>query len=104
MTEIGARPDSETASTGSDAVPVQGALSEREFQVFLRLAKGETIPLRPEAKTIMDARLSKDDPEANCLPTGVPRIDLDCRGIDYCKSLARSPDVQIGAGLPRLRL
>ena len=38
------------------------------------LAKGETIPLLPEAKKIMDARQSKDDPEANCLPTGVPRI------------------------------
>ena len=38
------------------------------------LAKGETIPLLPEAKKIMEARQSKDDPEANCLPTGVPRI------------------------------
>jgi hypothetical protein len=38
------------------------------------LAKGETIPLLPEAKKIMDSRQSKDDPEANCLPTGVPRI------------------------------
>jgi hypothetical protein len=38
------------------------------------LAKGETIPLLPSAKAIMDKRQSKDDPEANCLPTGVPRI------------------------------
>jgi hypothetical protein len=38
------------------------------------VAKGETIPLLPEAKTIMDARQAKDDPEANCLPTGIPRI------------------------------
>jgi hypothetical protein len=38
------------------------------------LPKGETIPLLPEAKKIMEARQSKDDPEANCLPTGVPRI------------------------------
>jgi hypothetical protein len=38
------------------------------------LAKGETIPLLPGAKTLMEARQSKDDPEANCLPTGVPRI------------------------------
>jgi hypothetical protein len=38
------------------------------------LPPGEVIPLLPEAKKIMDARLSKDDPEANCLPTGVPRI------------------------------
>ena len=38
------------------------------------LAKGETIPLLPEAEKIMKARQSKDDPEANCLPTGIPRI------------------------------
>jgi hypothetical protein len=38
------------------------------------LAPGETIPLLPAAKKLMDARQSKDDPEANCLPTGVPRI------------------------------
>ena len=38
------------------------------------LAKGETIPLLPEAKTIMEARQAQDDPEANCLPTGIPRI------------------------------
>jgi hypothetical protein len=38
------------------------------------LAKGETIPLLPEAKKLMASRQSKDDPEANCLPTGVPRI------------------------------
>ena len=38
------------------------------------LAPGETIPLLPEAKKLMAARESKDDPEANCLPTGVPRI------------------------------
>ena len=38
------------------------------------LPKGQTIPLLPAAKRLMDARQSKDDPEANCLPTGVPRI------------------------------
>jgi len=38
------------------------------------LAPGETIPLLPAAKAIMDRRQSKDDPEANCLPTGIPRI------------------------------
>jgi hypothetical protein len=38
------------------------------------LAPGETIPLLPEAKQLMDSRMSADDPEANCLPTGVPRI------------------------------
>ncbi len=38
------------------------------------LAKGETIPILPEALALMKSRDSKDDPEANCLPTGVPRI------------------------------
>ena len=35
---------------------------------------GEELPLLPEAKALMASRQSKDDPEANCLPTGVPRI------------------------------
>jgi len=38
------------------------------------LAAGETIPLLPAAKALMDKRQSKDDPEANCLPAGIPRI------------------------------
>jgi len=38
------------------------------------LAPGETIPILPEARKIMDARQSKDDPQASCLPSGVPRI------------------------------
>ena len=38
------------------------------------LMPGEELILLPEAKAIMDSRMSADDPEANCLPTGVPRI------------------------------
>src|SRR5438876_1900911 len=38
------------------------------------LAKGETIPILPAADRTLRARQSKDDPEANCLPTGIPRI------------------------------
>src|SRR5688572_20267323 len=38
------------------------------------LPRGETIPLLPEAKRILDARRSQDDPQAHCLPSGVPRI------------------------------
>jgi hypothetical protein len=37
------------------------------------LPRGETLPLLPEAAKILASRLAKDDPEANCLPTGVPR-------------------------------
>jgi hypothetical protein len=46
-----------------------GGVSERS------LKPGDQILLTPDAKKIMDARLSKDDPEANCLPTGVPRMN-----------------------------
>lgn len=38
------------------------------------LPPGQVIPLLTAARKIMAARQSKDDPEANCLPTGVPRI------------------------------
>lgn len=42
--------------------------------ISLGLAKGETVPLKPEALKIKQARRSPDDPEVNCLPTGVPRL------------------------------
>ena len=38
------------------------------------VAKGDTIPILPAAKAMMDKRQAQDDPEANCLPTGIPRI------------------------------
>jgi hypothetical protein len=38
------------------------------------LPKGETMPLLPEARRVLESRLSKDDPQASCLPSGVPRI------------------------------
>jgi hypothetical protein len=38
------------------------------------LPKGETLPMQPWAAKLTKERLSKDDPEANCLPTGVPRL------------------------------
>jgi hypothetical protein len=37
------------------------------------LPKGEALPLLPAAEKLYRARLQGDDPEANCLPTGVPR-------------------------------
>ncbi len=42
--------------------------------ISLGLKKGETLPLNPAGERSLKARLSKDDPEANCLPTGVPRL------------------------------
>src|SRR6516165_10093944 len=44
------------------------------YDLSLGLPKGETLPLTPEAMKIKAAQFAKDDPEANCLPTGVPRI------------------------------
>ena len=41
--------------------------------ISLGLKKGDTIALTPAAEEIMKKHLSKDDPETNCLPTGVPR-------------------------------
>ena len=38
------------------------------------LMPGEQIVLTAWGEKTMKAHLSKDDPEANCLPTGVPRI------------------------------
>lgn len=36
------------------------------------LPKGETMPLLPEAKKIMEAHRNADDPQANCLPANTP--------------------------------
>lgn len=41
--------------------------------IALGLKPGETIPMNAWAKDVMSKHLSKNDPEANCLPTGVPR-------------------------------
>jgi hypothetical protein len=38
------------------------------------LKPGESVPLRPDARKIMEARRSREDPEASCLPNGIPRI------------------------------
>src|SRR6202167_1996123 len=38
------------------------------------MPKGAKIPMTPAAEKIFKSRQSKDDPEAHCLPTGVPRI------------------------------
>ncbi len=38
------------------------------------LKPGETLPLQPWALKLTNERLPKDDPNANCLPAGVPRM------------------------------
>lgn len=44
------------------------------YDINEALKPGETLPIQPWALELTKKRLSKDDPEANCLPTGVPRI------------------------------
>lgn len=50
--------------------------SDRPFVVDISgaLPKGETLPLNDWAKNVMKQHKSEDDPEAQCLPTGVPRL------------------------------
>ena len=49
---------------------------DRNFIYDIRdaLKPGEDLPLQPWAAKLTRERMSKDDPEANCLPTGVPRL------------------------------
>lgn len=42
--------------------------------ISLGLKPGETLPLNSAGANQLKTRLSKDDPEANCLPAGVPRM------------------------------
>jgi hypothetical protein len=43
--------------------------------ISLALAPGETIPILPEARQLMASRRAQNDPQANCLPSGVPRTN-----------------------------
>jgi len=49
---------------------------DRNFisDISAALKKGEKLPIQPWALKMAKERMSKDDPEANCLPTGVPRL------------------------------
>jgi hypothetical protein len=50
--------------------------SDRNFTYDISdaLKKGEKLPIQSWALKLAKERASKDDPEANCLPTGVPRL------------------------------
>ena len=66
-------PADSQAPAGDDKAPPKGA-GGPIGDIAQGLMPGEEISLTPWSKKIMDTRLTKDDPEANCLPTGVPRI------------------------------
>jgi hypothetical protein len=42
--------------------------------ISMGLQPGEEIVMLPAAQALMKSRMAADDPEARCLPTGVPRI------------------------------
>jgi hypothetical protein len=44
------------------------------YDISSALKADEVLPLQPWAAELAKKRMSKDDPEANCLPTGVPRM------------------------------
>jgi len=44
------------------------------YDISSALKPGETLPIQPWAAKLAQDRVSKDDPEANCLPAGVPRM------------------------------
>jgi len=44
------------------------------YDIGSALKPGDVLPLQPWAADLAKKRMSKDDPEANCLPTGVPRM------------------------------
>ena len=68
---------SKPAPRMADGKPDFGGVwsADRNFIYDIRdaLAPGEDLPLQPWAAKLAKERLSKQDPEANCLPTGVPR-------------------------------
>ncbi len=44
------------------------------YDITSSLKPGEQLPIQPWALKLTKQRMSKDDPEANCLPAGVPRM------------------------------
>jgi hypothetical protein len=55
------------------------------YDINEALKKGDTLPIQPWALELTKKRPSVEDPEANCLPTGVPRM------APYPWSIAQSP-------------
>jgi hypothetical protein len=62
-----------TADQKPDLSGVWGPEHTFIYDISVSLKKGETLPLQPWAEKVTKEHMSKDDPEANCMPTGVPR-------------------------------
>ena len=75
--QLKARPASLTPKAADGKPDLSGIWTpDRTFiyDISTSLAKGEELPLQPWAAKLAKERMSKDDPEANCLPAGVPRM------------------------------
>ena len=67
------RPTPRTANGQVDFSGIWGADRRFIYDINDALKPGEELPIQPWALKVTLERLSKDDPEALCLPTGVPR-------------------------------
>ena len=68
------RPAPRTADGKPDLNGLWGPDRTFIYDIGSTLKQGETLPLQPWAEQLTKKRMSKDDPEANCLPGGVPRM------------------------------
>ncbi len=60
--------------TASPTSRVSGSAAAPSATFSGGLLPGEEVKLLPEAEKLMKSRMAADDPEARCLPTGVPRV------------------------------
>lgn len=67
------RPAPRTPEGKADLSGIWGPDRNFIFDIHDALKKGEELPIQPWAETLARERMSKDDPEAHCLPTGIPR-------------------------------
>ncbi len=69
-------PTGKTPHTADGKVDFSGVWGPEHvfiYDISVSLDKGEELPLQPWAAKLTKEHMSKDDPEANCMPTGVPR-------------------------------
>ncbi len=69
-----AKPVPRTADGYPDLNGMWGPDHNFIYDIGSTLKKGETLPLQSWAEKATKEHMSKDDPEANCLPAGVPRM------------------------------
>jgi hypothetical protein len=68
-------PPGPTPRLSSGRVDMRGLWRPNDIYLIEDISLGmkEPVPLNAAGKALMNKHQSKDDPEANCLPTGVPR-------------------------------